>query len=270
MGIYKFDKSELNDKDIVARRKRHEFGYYAHWHEYYEIMFYKNCKGHCVMNGEKYEIENDCLFFLTPTDYHQIEAEAKGGAYSVNISFTDKIIDNSIIKNFSISPRFTITPSEYICDTIYKIYETYTNEPVSQLKDIELRLMLNYLLVNILSEGQQVKSDNTVISPIIRNAILYILADISAPYTLSDISAKCGITPSHFSYVFHREMGIPFKKWLANSRVELAKHMLEITDSSVLDICLECGFGSLSHFIKVFREIVGVTPNTYRSQKHGI
>ena len=130
--------------------------------------------------------------------------------------------------------------------------------------------MLNYLLVNILSEGQQVKSDNTVISPIIRNAILYILADISAPYTLSDISAKCGITPSHFSYVFHREMGIPFKKWLANSRVELAKHMLEITDSSVLDICLECGFGSLSHFIKVFRETVGVTPNTYRSQKHGI
>lgn len=270
MGIYKFDKSELNDKDIAVRRKRHEFGYYAHWHEYYEIMFYRNCEGFCIMNGEKYNIENDCLFFLTPTDYHQIEANAKDGAYSVNISFNDKIIDSSIIKNSSFSPRFMITPSEYISDTVYQIYDTYKNKPESHLKDTELKLMLNYLLVNILSEGQQIKSDNTIISPIIRNAILYMLTDISAPHTLSDISFKCDITPSHFSYVFHREMGKPFKKWLTDTRIELAKHLLEMTDSSILDICLECGFGSLSHFIKVFKQTTGVTPNIYRSQNHDI
>ena len=40
--------------------------------------------------------------------------------------------------------------------------------------------------------------------------------------------------------------------------------LLRETDRSVTDICLDVGFTSLGTFSRMFREIVGETPSTYR------
>jgi AraC-like DNA-binding protein len=44
--------------------------------------------------------------------------------------------------------------------------------------------------------------------------------------------------------------------------------LLRETDRSVTDVCFDVGFTSLGTFSRTFREIVGETPSSYRSD-HG-
>ena len=48
------------------------------------------------------------------------------------------------------------------------------------------------------------------------------------------------------------------------SRVYHAQRLLSSTNSKIMDIALESGFGSLSRFNANFKEFCGVSPKAYR------
>lgn len=56
-----------------------------------------------------------------------------------------------------------------------------------------------------------------------------------------------------------------FIKCVNRIRTENAKKLLAITEKSITEISFECGFSSTSYFIKIFRELTGMTPKIYRS-----
>jgi len=64
-------------------------------------------------------------------------------------------------------------------------------------------------------------------------------------------------------------MGIHFKKFIINARVNAAKNMLIYSDYSYLDISLSLGFSSQSAFISIFRKVTGTTPGKFRTAYKG-
>ena len=58
--------------------------------------------------------------------------------------------------------------------------------------------------------------------------------------------------------------GVSPKADLINMRLESAKRLLLYTTLSVDEIALQCGFGSIYHFSKIFKSIIGVSPSIYR------
>lgn len=53
------------------------------------------------------------------------------------------------------------------------------------------------------------------------------------------------------------------------SGIQLAysKRLLEETELSVLEVALECGYGSVSQFHRAFKNLTGITPKEYRNTK---
>ena len=49
-------------------------------------------------------------------------------------------------------------------------------------------------------------------------------------------------------------------------RVECAAELLCTTQGSITDIALECGFGDVSYFSRMFRRYKGQTPDVYKRQ----
>ena len=47
-------------------------------------------------------------------------------------------------------------------------------------------------------------------------------------------------------------------------RMERAKGLLTDSNMNLLEIAVQCGFGSHSFFSKIFRKLQGVTPTEYR------
>lgn len=72
------------------------------------------------------------------------------------------------------------------------------------------------------------------------------------------------MTPSAFSRFFKRHTGRTFSRFLNQARISRASRLLVESEQNVLAISLECGFGSLSHFNRVFAELKGDSPGQWR------
>ena len=73
-----------------------------------------------------------------------------------------------------------------------------------------------------------------------------------------------GYSPNYFSAEFKKETGVEFQKYLRNLRLDFAMKLLKLSRLSVTEVCFECGFNTLAHFLSAFKSFVGVTPSEYR------
>jgi len=55
-------------------------------------------------------------------------------------------------------------------------------------------------------------------------------------------------------------------KWLAEKRLNYAKHLLETSTKNVNEIAYDSGFENISHFSRVFKEKFGMAPLQYRKR----
>lgn len=72
--------------------------------------------------------------------------------------------------------------------------------------------------------------------------------------------------PVYLSRVFKKETGIKFSDYVAEYRMNQAKHWLETTDWRIADIAEKLSYSNTTAFIRIFRKIVGTTPGKYREE----
>lgn len=105
---------------------------------------------------------------------------------------------------------------------------------------------------------------------IIHRAINYINENCAKDLNMSDVADHVGYSHSHFSKVFKEEMGCGFRSYLNRIRVEKSKTLLLSGNIPIADICEMCGFEDQSYHCKVFKKLVGVTPDKFRKQSRRI
>ncbi|OUN21073.1 hypothetical protein B5G34_12000 [Flavonifractor sp. An82] len=105
---------------------------------------------------------------------------------------------------------------------------------------------------------------------VIREAIGYMSAHCARALPLAEVADYVGYSPSHFSKVFKEEMGCGFRAYLNQLRVERSRVLLLSSNLSISEICERCGFEDPSYHCKVFKKLIGVTPDKYRKQSRRI
>ena len=84
------------------------------------------------------------------------------------------------------------------------------------------------------------------------------------PWSVPGLAREVGLSAGHLAEVFTREVGVPPHRYLVERRVERATELLAGTDLPLTAIATELGFASSSHFSRVFKDLVRVTPRDYR------
>ena len=82
--------------------------------------------------------------------------------------------------------------------------------------------------------------------------------------TLDVIAARTGISRRRFTQLFRQITGQSWLEAVRSRRITHARHLLAVTDRSVVSIAFESGFGDLSSFYRTFREAEGVSPLAWR------
>ncbi|MBM7439766.1 helix-turn-helix domain-containing protein [Streptomyces sp. HB132] len=86
------------------------------------------------------------------------------------------------------------------------------------------------------------------------------------PLDVPALARIAHVSPAHFARTFRATFGESPHRYLQRRRVERAMFLLRESDRSVTDICYEVGFGSTGTFSRTFRDIVGRSPRTYRTE----
>ncbi|HEY0944358.1 MAG TPA: AraC family transcriptional regulator [Opitutaceae bacterium] len=89
-------------------------------------------------------------------------------------------------------------------------------------------------------------------------------ARLDEEFDLGRFARAAGMSEFHFSRVFKKATGFSPSRYFIRLRMARARRLLRETSRSVIDIGLDVGYSSPSHFAQVFRREVGVAPTDYR------
>lgn len=102
-------------------------------------------------------------------------------------------------------------------------------------------------------------------APIVEKAKELISNSIPDDISAIQIAEQMNISKYYLSHIFKKTTGITIVDFKNEIRITMAKSMLISSDKKIIDIALECGFGSASYFSKVFIKSEGITPAEYRN-----
>jgi AraC family transcriptional regulator len=94
----------------------------------------------------------------------------------------------------------------------------------------------------------------------------YIEENLHQDVSLTELAAIAKLSPYHFCRAFKETVGEPPHRYQMSRRIEQAKAMLAEPSVSVTDVAATVGYGSLSRFSALFRQVTGHSPRDYRRQ----
>lgn len=101
----------------------------------------------------------------------------------------------------------------------------------------------------------------------LRDVLQYINANPGKDFTLEELSSISLMNKTYFSAYFKKVMNVTVFEYIKNLRIDYACMLLKTTVSNITDIALECGFKSVTHFNRIFKEHTHFTPNEFRAHK---
>jgi AraC family transcriptional regulator len=103
-----------------------------------------------------------------------------------------------------------------------------------------------------------------------RSVLEHIDRRITSRVLVADLCALVQRSQAHFSRSFRRTFGHSPHAFVVRRRVELASQQMLLTDASLSDIALRCGFVDQAHLSKHFRKLMGETPAAWRRARRAM
>ncbi len=102
--------------------------------------------------------------------------------------------------------------------------------------------------------------------PIVAKAKQFIREHYTEDLSLGRVSSSVNTSLFYFCKLFRKCTAITFTQFVSRTRVEKAKNLLLNPNLRTSEVAFEVGFGSLTHFNRMFKRIVGQSPTEYRGK----
>jgi AraC family transcriptional activator FtrA len=94
----------------------------------------------------------------------------------------------------------------------------------------------------------------------------WIRSDLQHPHTIKEMADRAAVSTRTLHRSFMESTGLTPYDWLLGERIAYAKELLESSHRRLTEIVEAAGFGSEESFRRHFRNLVGISPSSYRKQ----
>ena len=157
---------------------------------------------------------------------------------------------------------------------INEIIKSYTSDCVDAADELTL---IGNILKQTVIENRRLQEQNQNLSEkaygkkgkagdVTEEIMLYINKHfLDVDMSLSSLCDIFKLSDRHIARLIKAETGMSYKEWLIERRIEHAKYLLRVKNMNVSETGAHIGYVNISHFIKSFKDIVGMTPAVYRT-----
>ena len=256
-----------------------------HIHEFIEILYCTMGEYRVTLNGKAYRLAAGDLIVVNSREIHEAYAVMVPAKYTV-IKFSPELLSSTpksvfeykymlpfTLENTGLNKLFTheMTKDSCIGEATENMLNEYTRKQYGYEMAIrgELCRLFLWILRKWESDGANLNSggdlpESTMLK--LKEVFEYIDNNFNDDITLEAAAEVCGFSVSHFSRVFKKTVGENFSDYLNSRRILEAQRLVATTDMNITEIAMECGFSSVSYFIKRFRDKTGVSPKKYRGR----
>ena len=226
--------------------------------------FYYIKKGRCTITieGKAYEGTPGMCFFIPAGTRHSYINDTSAHFAKYWIHF-DIYPDNESFFRKMKPVYFIVVRNPAKFDNLFKlITKGLKSENVADLlcgKAALLNLVAEYIKMTV--------PDTRITSSIdegIESVLEYIDNNMERAITLEDLSGVCHLHPTHFIRSFKIKTGETPSHFVLKRKYEVAKRLIEETDSPLSEIMSRVGIIDASQFSKKFKSFYGHSPSYFR------
>ena len=168
------------------------------------------------------------------------------------------------LRNISFDTLLTLPSVRQISKILKDIYLEFISNNANREDSIDLLLKLLFTKINELLKYQpQGKMSYSYYDTLVHLRSL-IYSHPEEKWTIARLSNQANLSSSYFQRLYKITFGVSCKADVITSKIEFSKTYLNATSSSVREIAGLCGYENEEHFMRQFKQNVGVTPSEYR------
>ena len=240
-----------------------------HMHRDFELSWILDGETEVSFGPEKLMLKKNDLFISNPYDIHELHSASPALILSLQVSpafFMSffRRIEHLVFPEH----RFSSEAAASVRPLLYQTALNYVKkEPMYELLCASA---INQLFYRLFSDLPYTSRTNKELlqsrkkGDLMGKIVDYIDHHSGEKLLLSDIAENENINLYYLSHLFKNSFGMPFQEYLSRVRCEKARKQLILTDLSLLDVCLGCGFSDPKYFNRDFRRQYGCTPKQYR------
>lgn len=214
------------------------------------------------------------LFLLNPGQVHACTSggAATGHCYKI-LSLTPRIMHTMLMPTHGQGDRLphfstVLCPSELLFTEFLQMVAWLEQDGSCDEQRQRVAAFLK-LLIRWAVQEERLGSVRVECSRrLVKQACAYIREHFSDNIDNRDLAQRAGVSLFHFQREFKKYLGITPQEYVHAYRVFQAKRML-LVSPDIGDVALRAGFFDQSHFTKIFKRTVGVSPGTFQKIQQG-
>lgn len=253
-------------------------GYPSHWHSANEIEFIMPIRSDfsVMCDGKEILLKENEILIIPHGHPHGLLPAAKYGeriVFVADLGLMHQFREYRSLFSFQI-PLMKIDHrnpelQRKMCQCIRKLEEEYFAEKKMRNSCIyALVIQIFVMLARSPSYGE--KAGCGVLYPEkLAMVAEYLENHCGRDLTLQRVGEMFGYTSQELADLIGRYIGLSFRQWLLNVRINKAEEYLsEKHEYGIGEIALLCGFRNYNTFVHVFKEKKGCTPSKYRKNRY--
>lgn len=230
-------------------------------HSMFELTYVDRGTLHCVVDGNGVELHQGQLMVFGPQQWHMQYTDLDMTARFLTVSFDlesefaarlpDRVFDLSSAEAAQL--RQIVRESENM--------DAYSGDFIRSY----LKLLLLSVLRDTGSEKKRLKTpvalnhENEIVS----RTLQYVADHVSDKLSVEIVSREVGVSASHLTALFHRQMNISPGEYIRRVKLEESKRLIREGTMNFSQIAAQLNYSTIHHFSRQFKDKFGMSPSEY-------
>lgn len=271
----------ISDRDCYYLQERHKlsFNYPLHKHNAFELNFVEHCAGARRIVGDSIEELGDYdLAFIGCNlehvwEQHNCQSE---DIHEITIQMPADLFSESWLNRRVMQPIKEMMDNAQVgiafgMKAIMVVYDRLQNLCTADSSYATVTTMLGILYdlaasgdYHCLSSSQYSHAVVPVTSRRIQTVKDYIDLNYDKEIRMEVLSDMVNMTPNALSRFFKHRTNRTISNYINEVRIGRATTLLADSTMTIVEICYQCGFNTISNFNRIFKSVKGLTPTQFR------
>lgn len=247
-----------------------------HYHDFNKIIVFISGEVTYLIEGKSYKLKPWDILLVNSNEIHKpiinancdyeriiiwvnsqfLKAQNKG----CNLLNCFQVASSNNSNLLRLKPHFPAN-LEY---TLFKLQDAcqdgeFGSEVLKNSLFLQFIVLINRICLDVENrvDNSEIEYDKTI-----NSIINYINENISEDLSIDSISSIFYINKYYLMHKFKLQTGYTLHNYIIKKRLMYAAILIK-KGISVTDVCIKCGFGDYSNFLRIFRNTFGISPKKY-------
>lgn len=237
-----------------------------HLHNSMEIVYLTEGTLEFGVGQELFHMEKGDLAIAFPDVIHHYQVFTPGMNKAVYMLAAPSLSGQFADEMQKYCPEDPVIRKENVHPDILKAIKSLTAEMKAFQRDTVVeQAYVQIILARSMPLFHFIEKSSVGSDDLIYQTVSYIARHFREEVSLESIAKNLGVSKYVLSRVFSGTFHRNFNQYLNEQRLNYVSTLLECTNRTITDICMDAGFESQRTFNRVFREKYKMTPREYRN-----